>query len=391
VEKGRRGGQRRIRELLLEVAQPHGDDHRIATLVESVNLDEMVATASRHHVVSLLHDRLHRIEAIPQAAIDAVAVPRLAAQARRHLLQRTLAVATEALDVPALVIKGHVLAADWYDDPMTRDFNDVDMLVGSADFGRAVEALESVGMEAATTNWHGFLEHEVAEIPMRLRGTVVDLHWHVVATGLVRRHLRLRTADLFERAVSTHLDKLELRTLSPIDTLLHLCVNSGLGGGRSLRGLLDIDVVVRSRRVDLAEFAARARHAGAGRLCSAMLQRSSVLLGTPVADDLLVELAPTRAWLIANRAIQRAGVGSRRASAGIAPGGLISSGRDSGVATGAAVARAIYQSFAARRGRPSPTDAEGALDWRRMPVDGDLAAHRRAYLDWVASADLTSR
>ena len=237
--------------------------------------------------------------------------------------------------MPALVIKGHVLAADWYENPMTRDFNDIDVLVDPADFEDAVEALESVGIEAATTNWHGFLEHEVAEIPMWLRSTTVDLHWHVVATGVVRRHLSLPTAELFERAVSTHVDTLDLRTLSPVDTLLHLCVNSGLGGGRRLRGLLDIDAVVRSGRVDLSEFVARARGAGAGRLCSAMLQRSSSLVLTPVSRDLLVELAPTRAWLIANRAIERTGVGSRRAGAGIAPGGLISSGRDSAAATGA--------------------------------------------------------
>ena len=289
--------------------------------------------------------------------------------------------------MPALVIKGHVLAADWYDNPMTRDFNDIDVLVDPADFGHAVKALESLGIEAATTNWHGFLEHEVAEVPMRLRGTIVDLHWHVVAIGLVRRHLRLPTAELIERSVSTSVDKVNLRTLNPVDTLLHLCVNSGLDGGRRLRGLLDIDAVVRSGRVDLTEFASRARHAGARRLCSAMLQRSSSLIDTPVSRDLLVELAPTRAWLIANRAIERTGVGSRRAGAGIAPGGLISSGRDSAAATGAAIARAVYQSVATRRGRPKPTEAEGALGWRRMPEDGDLSAHRHAYFEWVASVN----
>jgi Uncharacterised nucleotidyltransferase len=372
--------------LLLAVAQPHGDDDRCAKLVKSVDLDEMAATASFHQVVSLLHDRLCQIDAVPRSAIDVLARPRLAAQARRHLLQRTLAAAMDALDVPSLVIKGHVLAADWYENPLTRDFNDIDVLVDPADFGRAVDALESAGIEAATTNWHGFLDHEVAEIPMRLRSTVVDLHWHVVATGPVRRHLQLPTAELIERSVSTRVDKLNLRTLSPVDTLLHLCVNSGLGGGRRLRGLLDIDAVVRSGRVDLAELVSRARRAGAGRLCSAMLQRSSALVKTPVSRELLIELAPTRAWLIANRAIERASVGTRRAGAGIAPGGLISAGRESAVATGAAIARAVYQSVATRRGRPKPSDPEGTLDWRRIPDDGNVPAHRHAYLEWVASA-----
>jgi Uncharacterised nucleotidyltransferase len=379
--------QRPIRELLLAVALGHGDDRRIATLIGSVNADELVEAASRHRVVSLLYDRLYRIDPIPKEALNALARPRLAAQARRHLLQQTLAMAMGALDVPALVIKGHVLAADWYDDPMTRDFNDIDLVVNPTDFGRAVDALESAGIAVASTNWHGFRDLEVAEIPLRFRATVVDLHWHVVAIGQDRRRLRLPTAELFDRAVSTRVDELDLLTLGPVDTLLHLCVNAGLGGGRRLRGLIDIDSVLQSGRVDVAEFAARAHQTGAGRICAAMLQRSSTVLARPVPPRLLDALSPSRSWLIANRVVDRVSLASRRSITVVPSGLLLGSGRATSPATMVAFTRAVGRALATRVGRPGLTDPGGRLDWRRLPADGQVAVHRREYFDWVASKD----
>ena len=195
-----RAGGRQLRELLVAAARPHSDDRRIAALVASIDIDEMVAAARHHKVLSLLHERLLQIDGISRKALDALAIPRLVAQAHRFHLQRTLARATEALDVPALTIKGHVLATNWYENPATRDFGDVDLVVKARDFEQAVDSLAAAGIEPVTSNWHGFLDHEVAEVPVRFETSVVDLHWHVVATGEARRHLHLPTAEFFERA-----------------------------------------------------------------------------------------------------------------------------------------------------------------------------------------------
>ena len=184
-----------LRELLVAVARPESDDRRIAALVVSIDIDEMVAAARHHKVLSLLHERLLGIDGISRNALDALAIPRLVAEAHRFHLQRTLARATDALDVPALTVKGHVLAANWYEDPATRDFGDVDLIVKAGDFERAVDSLAAAGIEPVTSNWHGFLDHGVAEVPVRFETSVVDLHWHVVATGEARRHLQLSTAE----------------------------------------------------------------------------------------------------------------------------------------------------------------------------------------------------
>ena len=251
-------------------------------------------------------------------------------------------------------------------------------------FGRAVEALSAAGIEPAGTNWHGFLEYEVGEAPMRLQSSVIDLHWHVVAIGHDRRGLRMSTAALFERAVPTRIGHLDLLTLCPVDTLLHLCLNTGLGGARRLRGLIDIDTVVRSGRVDLAEFVVRAHSTGTSRLCSAILQRSRTLLGTPVPPGLLVELSPSRTWLVANRLADRLSLW-RRTSTNVASGLLLGSGRRTASATAAALGRASLRAAATRLGRPDFAEAGGELDWQRPPADGDVEGHRRAFLDWVSS------
>jgi hypothetical protein len=387
VDAEKPAGRGELRQLLLAAARPDTDVRRIAALVGSVDLGEMVAAARHHRVLSLLHDRLLRIDGIRRDALDALAIPRLVAEAHRFHLYRTLTRAAAALDVPMLTVKGHVLAANWYEDPTTRDFNDIDVVVMRTDFERAVDSLSAVGIEPATSNWHGFLECKVAEVPVRFETSVVDLHWHVVAMGDARRHLRLSTAELFERAEPTRLGELDLLTMCPVDTLLHLCVNVGLDGGRRLRGLIDIDTVLHSGRVDVAEFAARARQTGTGRLCAAMLQRSSTVLARPLPPRLLDELSPSRSWLIANRVVDRVSLANRGSMASVASGLLLGSGRATSAATMMAFARAVSRALATRVGRSGLTDPGGQLDWRRLPADGQVAAHRRDYFDWVVSAN----
>ncbi len=272
-------------------------------------------------------------------------------------------------------------------NPATRDFGDVDLIVKAGDFERAVDSLAAAGIEPVTSNWHGFLDHEVAEVPVRFETSVVDLHWHVVATGEARRHLQLPTAEFFERAEPVRVGELDLLTMCPVDTLVHLCVNTGLDGGRRLRGLIDVDTVLQSGRIDVAELTARSHHTGTGRLCAAVLQRASTVLGRPLPAGLLAELSPGRSWLIANRAVDQAGLANRQSMTSVASGLLIGSGRDSFPATVVAFGRAVGRALATRLGRPGLTDPGGQLDWQRLPVGGQVDVHRREYLDWVVAAD----
>ena len=191
-------------------------------------------------------------------SIDGLLEMRLRAQAKRLDAKRTLWVLQGALDVPFLVVKGPVLSSYWYADGQVREFSDLDVLVAPADFGRVVDVLFEEGAMPRATNWHGFRRLEVAEIPLALGATTIDLHWDLVALGEDRRDIRLPVHELFDDSVEVQVGERDVRTLCPVDTLLHLCVNAGLDGAHRLRSLIDVDTVVRSGRVDLDEFAARA-------------------------------------------------------------------------------------------------------------------------------------
>ena len=241
----------------------------------------------------------------------------------------------------------------------------------------------AVGLAPVSENWRGFSTHEVAEVPVAHGRSVVDLHWHLVAMGRSRRHFHLPTGDLIDRAVTVHVGGREVLTLDPADTLVHLCVNVGLDGARRLRGLIDVDTVIRSGRVDVEEFVERAGRARAGRLAAAVLQRSQTLLRTPLPAGLLGRLSPGRAWLLANSVVDHGGALGRRPSAGVSPGLLLASGRESGAATVASFGRSLWRMMTAAMGRPALTEPGGELDWQRKPPPDRLESHRREYLEWV--------
>ena len=368
----------------MTLAHPGAADQEVVSIVGDVDPRAVVALARHHRVVVPLHDRIASIDGIDGPVVDALAAAVMVVHARQATLRRTLDIAMQALELPALVVKGHVLA-NWYDDPSSREFNDVDIIVAPADFRRTLDALSAAGITSAITNWHGLLAHAVAEVPLRDKSSVVDLHWHAVAMGSARRHLRLPTAEFLRRSVTTRVGEREVHTLDPVDTLLHLCVNAGLDGGRRLRSLLDVDVVVRSGRIDFGELAARAHRAGAGRLCAAMLQRAAGMLATPVPPGLLMDLTPGRSWLITNRIADSTAFGRRRGPTSLGSGLLMSSGRDTAFATWIAFARSAGRAVAVRCGMPELTDRGGELDWQRLPDDGSVDAHRLNFLDWVTT------
>lgn len=372
-----------LRQLLIAIGRNEPGE-RLARLAAEIDVADVVQGAQRHHVVSLMHERLRDADGVPTELINALGHLRLIAQIRVLHLERAISVLTATLEVPWMTVKGRALA-NWQTDPATREFNDIDIVVRPADFGGAVEQLAVAGIELIGANWHGYHAHEVAEIPLAFDGASIDLHWNLIALGRTRRHIRIPTEALFERADQVPLGGTEVLTLDPVDTLLHLCANVGLDGGRRLRGLLDIHAVAGSDCVDFAAFAARARQYGVARLAAAVLQRSNMLLGTSIPSGLLAELAESRAWLAANQMIERAGSAGWHSSDGIASGLLLGSGRDSHVATVGALGRTVGSIILSKFGRPALTQAGGDLDWQQRPADGDVEAHRTAYLDWVAA------
>lgn len=386
-----RGDGYQVRAVLLAALSVDGADDELAALLEALgdaDLLTLTSLAEVHGVAEVVHDRLRcHANRIPADVLSRLKAHRLAAAARQLQSYQVLADVASVLDVPFLTMKGPVLAADWYGDASLRGYVDIDLLVARGDFSHALDTLIDAGFEYLAINWQGFLYHGVAEIPLGRKGSMIDLHWHPIALARARRSIDLDVTAMIGRSRRVRLGVVDVRAHAPEDTLLHLCVNSGLDGARRLRRLVDVDVVARSGRVAWEVFVERARGSSAEGLCAAVLQRAALLIGTPLPHGLLPELAPFPGWLAANALIDRRRRTGRRLAHGVASGLLLASGRSTRWMTAATLARQTIEATLVRVGRPPATAPGGVLDWQRAPVDGDIAAWRRRYLAWVSSAD----
>jgi hypothetical protein len=369
--------------LLLALIDSRTTADRIIGLTDAADYPALLAVAQAHRVLGVVHRRL--VDAgvdLPRPWAARFQRYRSSAALAQLASYRTIAGIVDAVSLPLLVVKGPVLGAVWYGDPSVRRFSDVDVLVRRRDFPVVLDQLLAAGFAERSQNWRGFLDHEVAEIPLAHEAATVDLHWDLVAIGSIRREFVWDMESLFARAESVRLGPEHVLTLDPADTLLHLCVNGGLDGARMLSRLVDIDVVARGGRVDWAEFVDRARGAGTGALCGAVLQRTWSLIGTPLPPGLLADLEPFPGWLWLNAFVDRHRH-SRRFVYGVASGALLASGR--------ATRRQTFERFMwtalafgkTRLGRPGLTDAGGQLDWQRGTDTAEGDADRLQYLNWV--------
>ena len=374
-----------VRSALL--ASVHADEGvALRALEEFTDLGVLVELARIHRVSGLLHDRLSRLD----GPVSVEVRKRLNEQRMRAIDQELLAVATlgrltELLDVRFLVFKGPVLAARCYGRLGLRDFSDVDVLVLRPEFATALTALSDGGYRELASNWDGFLEHGVAEVPLADRRGVVDLHWHPIALRADRRALRLDPEALFERAMRVDVRGTEIDTFDPEDTLLHLCVNAGLGGARKLLQLVDVDRVVRRLDIDWDVFVDRSHDGALDALCAGVLQRTCALLGTPIAESVLERLEPFPGWLLVNQVVDGRR-SPRRLDRGIASGLVLAGGRATPWRTTAAMVRRAREAARAKLGKPRLTDPGGGLDWRHSAGAARDAVDRGSYLAWVEAS-----
>lgn len=342
---------------------------------------ELVRLSRAHGVAPLAHQRMSAVtHPLARRLVGALEVDRAVAQARHQLTLRAVAEVGSALAHPFLVLKGPALSLGWYDDPAVRVYHDLDLLVQPRDFSASLDALRARGFDEVARNWHGFLAHGVAEIPLAKGATCVDLHWDTVALARDRRDVVLDVEGLFGHSVQRTVGSVEVSAPDATDTLLHLCVNAGLDGARRLSRLVDVDRVARDAALDWSRLVATACRGGAHALAHAVLRRAHVLLGTPVPAAVLADLSPFPGWSALTRPhLRRDG----RLHRGLSGGLLVSSGRASAGATILALGRTVEEAVLERRGHGA-VQPGGALDWQRgAPPEGSSRQH---YLDWVAGA-----
>lgn len=164
---------------------------------------------------------------------------------RRHLLGsaslRAVLAALARAGVPALPLKGPVLAEALYDPPEERPFTDLDLLVRRADVPAALGVLAALGYRHLPGGRP--LAHERAHAAAAVfvreddpSSVPVDLHWELVAPAGVVRRFPVPVEEVWARSVPAPEWGPLARRLSREDLLLylalHLALHHPLGGGR---------------------------------------------------------------------------------------------------------------------------------------------------------------
>jgi hypothetical protein len=198
----------------------------------------------------------------------------------------------EQAGIEAMPYKGPVLAAEVYGDVALREFVDLDILVDPQHVMRAVRLLEDDGYRphhTLTPRQERFLLRTGHDRKLiRDDRFVVEIQWALAdSTHVLPRNL----GPMFRRARPVFLGGSSLRTLSPEDMFLVLCVHGSLHFWERLAWVCDVAEAIRWwSDLDASVLTRRARAAGATRMVLLGLDMSERLLG--VAPEWRVGASP---------------------------------------------------------------------------------------------------
>jgi len=268
---------------------------RIRSLLrEDMDWSYLLQTASRWRVMPLLYWNLNAIcpEDVPEAIL---------AQLGDHFLtnaQHNLFLTGELLKllnllerhgIPAIPLKGPVLAASIYGNLAFRCFGDLDIWVRQQDVLRARDLLISQGFQPQMQLTNGretsFLRsHRELRLDRDDGRILVELQWRIPTHWKVLRFLPLDQRRLLERLESVPIAGGTVLSPPPEDLLLILCVHGASHGWSRLSWICDVAELIRVHpQMDYGRVMAQARASG----CERML-----ILGLRLARDLLGAALP---------------------------------------------------------------------------------------------------
>lgn len=268
-----------------------------AIVAAGIDWERLWALGHLHEVIPLL------ARSLPASAGELVPDDwRQQAIKRRHVTLRSNGTLAAALlpildgmalaGIPAMPVKGLVIADRLYGDLAARPCADLDVLVRPADYAAAGTILYELGFRQRAEPRYKALVHEFHG-PAWDRGTGPDhvrleLHWALWADS----ERRMGTDGMWERSVANTLLGRPIRTLSTEDTLLHLAIHRTRSALR-LRWVTDVAELVRAEgaTLDWDAYLERARIARGRTASSVVLSLARDLLDAPVPPGVMDALA----------------------------------------------------------------------------------------------------
>jgi hypothetical protein len=284
------------------VRQTPGDRSRLLEAAsQPLDWNELLSLAFRHDVAPLLYHALRAIPQVVPAAVSTELHRAAAANAVRNaLLFEDLAgilswAHTNQIDV--VVLKGAALADTVYRNRALRPMRDIDLLVRVEHVDAVEEFLVQHGyvldsQRARAESWYRQHDYHLPYYK-RDRGlptSCVEVHWDLDRPS---RGCRLGIDGIWRRAVGAVIGGVPANTLSPEDTVLHLCLHAckhELVAG--LRSYCDIAETVRrhASSLDWVGVTERAAQGGVSPFVHLPLALARELLDAPVPDAALERL-----------------------------------------------------------------------------------------------------
>lgn len=354
----------------------------LADLLPQLDGHDLLAAARRHRVSGCVRASVRHLPgALPADVLDGFEADADSQLAQHMRALGVVHLLTEALDPvigPWVVVKGPVLAGHVYDRPDLRSYRDVDVLVRPDELGAAISALEDAGCELLDRNWTLLRRKVVGEVHLLTpMGMIVDLHWSLLYGEGLRRTFVAPTGELLDRSVQVRLGGSSVRTLDPLDTLVHLALHAAMSGGDRMVWLKDIEQAW--GHVDPGQVRERAKTWRARLPVAAMLARTTRVLGLDTGGASVTRMLP--------RAVSGV-LSAVEAREDFVVGGEVPTARrvvtramrrDAGSSLFKAARRATAR---VRTGSPpssDPSDPSGSVLFDSGGPDG-----RRAYLEQVA-------
>ena len=262
-----------------------------ALVERGIDWNYLIKKASQHGVIPQLYKSLNDScpEAVPTEAFDQL----------RHSFHtntgRNLFLTTELLklldlftahEIPAFPFKGPVLDAYLNQDVISRQYEDLDIMVRTQDVTRAQELLLSQGYQPRirlTSSQHVLFLRSEYELPfVRDDGKcMVELHWKITPKYF---SYPLDPEHLWERLEPVSLNGREVLTLSSEDLVLFLCMHGARHCWERLSWISDVATLISTHsEMDWVWVMKQAHRLGSARM---------LYLGIFLTNDLLATHLP---------------------------------------------------------------------------------------------------
>lgn len=278
--------------VLLECASPKFDSRRLAAILRGkLDWPVLTALAEEQGVIGLLAERIREFDepCVPREVLLKLKEKRRAQVLFSMSLNAELFRLLEKLsaaNLEALVVKGPVLSARAYADPVVRRYEDLDLLVRHKDILRFTELLMAEGYEPRVS----ISEIQAGKVPgeylFKWPGTVRRIELHTERT-LRYFPLALPIEKLFARRVVQSIDARPVPALAAEDELVLVCVHHAKHFWEQLMWIADVAALV-TRQEELAWSRAlsTARELGAERMLILGLRLAEKALRVEVPKEM---------------------------------------------------------------------------------------------------------